>query len=100
MKETKDIDAFMNRVTTVVNQLKIYVDEIKYQIVVEKAIIYMSTKFEVVVATIEEVRDLTSVKIDELVGSLLSHEARIDKNKDFTLETSFKSHVSISRDRD
>lgn len=33
------------------------------------------------------------------MGSLLSHEARIDINKDSTLETSFKSQFSISRAR-
>ena len=59
----------------------------------------MSTKIYVVVAAIEEAKDLTSLTIDELMGSLLSHEARIDRNKDSTLETDFKSQVSISRDR-
>ena len=58
----------------------------------------MSTKFDVVVAAIEEAKDL-ELTIDELMGSLLSHEARIDRNKDSTLETSFKSQVSISRDK-
>eukprot|EP00253_Pinus_taeda_P027966 PITA_27966 len=47
----------------------------------------------------EEVKDLASLTVDELMGSLLSHEARIDINKDSTLETAFKSQVSISRDR-
>jgi len=33
------------------------------------------------------------------MGSLLSHEARIDRNKDSILENAFKSQVSISRER-
>lgn len=49
--------------------------------------------------TIEEAKDLASLTINELMGSLLSHEAKIDKNKDSTLETAFKSQVSISRER-
>lgn len=36
--------------------------------------------------------------VDELMGSLLSHELRIDKNKGCSKIT-FKSQVSISRDR-
>lgn len=38
MKETEDIDSFTNQVITVVNQLKIYGEEIKNQIVVEKVL--------------------------------------------------------------
>ena len=34
---------------------------------------------------------MTSLTVDELMGSLLSHEARIDRNKDSTLE--FKIQV-------
>ena len=59
----------------------------------------MSTKFDVVVVAIEEAKDLAKMTVDELTGSLLSHEARIDRNKDSTLETSFKSQVYISRGR-
>ena len=81
----------MNRVMTVVNQLKNYGEEIKDQIVVGKVLRSLSTKFDVVVETIEESKDLASLTVDELMGSLLSHEARIDRNKDSTLETAFKS---------
>ena len=64
---------------------------------IEKVLRYLSTKFDVVVTAIEEAKDLKKMKVDELMGSLLSHEARIDRNKDSTLETTFKSQVSISR---
>ena len=99
MKETEDIDSFMNRVMSVVNQLKIYGEDVKYQTVIEKVLRSLSTKFDVVVAAIEEAKDLEKLTVDELMGSLLSHEARIDRNKDSTLETAFKCQVYISRDR-
>eukprot|EP00253_Pinus_taeda_P012553 PITA_12553 len=99
MKEIEDINSFMNWVIIVVNQLNIYGEEIKDQAMVEKVLISLCTKFDVVVATIEEAKDLASLTVDELMGSLLSHEAKIDRNKDFTLETTFKGQVSISRDR-
>ena len=91
MKETWDIDSFMDRVITIVNEFNVYDEEIKYQTVVEKVLIYLSTKFDVVVVAIEEAKDLASLIVDELMGSLLLHDAWIDKNKDSTLETSFKS---------
>ena len=99
MKKTEDINSFMNRVISVINQLRIYGEGIKYQTVVEKVLGSLSTKFDVVVAAIEEAKDLASLTVDALMGSLLSHEARIDRNKDSTLEIVFKSQGSISRDR-
>ena len=59
-----------------------------------------STNFDVVVAAIEEAKDLATLTVDELMGSNLSHEARIDRNKDSTSENDFKSQVSILIGRD
>ena len=97
LKEIEDIDSFMNRVMSIVNQLKIYGEDVKDQTVIEKVLRSLSTKFDVVVATIEEVKDLEKLTVDELMGSLLSHEPRIDRNKDSTLETAFKNQVYISK---
>ena len=71
MKETEDIDSFMNRVISVVNQLKIYGEDIKDRTVIEKVLRALSTKFDVVVAAIEEAKDLEKMTVDELMGSLL-----------------------------
>ena len=75
----------MNRVMFVVNQLKIYGEDIKDRKLIEKVFRYLYTKFDVVVVAIEEAKDLATLIVDELMGSLLSHEARIDKNNDSTL---------------
>ena len=84
---------------TVVNQLKIYGEDIKYRIVIEKVPRSFSTKFDVVVAAIEEAKDLEKLTVDELTGPLLLHDVRIDRNKDLTLETPFNSQIYISRGR-
>lgn len=47
----------------------------------------------------EKAKDLTSMTVDEVMGSLLLHEARIDRNKDSTLETALNSQVYISREK-
>lgn len=90
MKEIEDIVSFMNRVITVVNQLKIYGEEIKDQIMVEKVLRCLSSEFNVVVAATEEAMELASLTVDELMGSLLSHEARIDRNNDSTFRDRFQ----------
>ena len=38
MKEIEDIDSFMNRVMYVVNQLKIYGEDVKYRTMIEKVL--------------------------------------------------------------
>ena len=90
MKETLDINSFMNQVLNIVNHLKFFGDDIEDQKVVEKVIRFFSTKFDIVIVAIEEAKDLEMLTVDEFMGSLLSHEARIDKNKGFALETAFK----------
>ena len=97
MKEIEDIDSFMNRVMSLINKLKIYGEDIKYQTMIENILRSLSTKFDVVVEAIEEAKDLEKLTVDDLMGSLLSHGVRIDKNKDSKLETAFKSQVYISR---
>lgn len=48
---------------------------------VEKALRSLSTKFDIVVVAIEESKVLISLIVDELMGSLLSNEARIEKKR-------------------
>ena len=89
----------MNRVMSINNQLKFYGEDVKDRTVIEKVLRSLSTKFDVVVAAIEEAKGLEKLTIYELMGSLLSHEERIDINKDSTLEIAFQSQVYISRGR-
>lgn len=60
----------------------------------------MSTKFDVVVETIEQAKNLGMMPVDELMRSLLFHEERIERNTDSSIETTFKIQVIISRDKD
>jgi len=52
---------------------------------IEKALKTLSTKFDVVETNIEEAKDLMLLKIDKLMESLISHELRINQNKDSSI---------------
>lgn len=65
---------------------------------VEKVFRTLPKKFDIVVITIEESKDLTQLSIDELLGSLLSHESRMNKYDDF-LEKTLRSQVFLSRSK-
>jgi hypothetical protein len=98
MKESESVDQYMTQVMNTVNQLRMNGEEIPDQRVVEKVLRTLPKKFDAVVIAIEESKDLTQLSVDELLGSLLSHESRMNMYDD-SLENAFRSQVSISRGR-
>jgi len=48
-------------------------------------------KFNPKVSTIEELTDLKTMSIDQLLGTLIAYEMRINKDKSSTREASFKA---------
>ena len=79
MVESESVDQFMTKVMGIVNQLRINGEkELTNQRVVEKVLRCLPKKFEMVVTAILESKDLTKFSIEELTGSLLSHEARMN----------------------
>ncbi|XP_019439046.1 PREDICTED: uncharacterized protein LOC109344747 [Lupinus angustifolius] len=59
------------------NQMKSCGEEIREQLIVEKVLRTLVSKFDHVVVAIEESKDLEQFKIDELQSSLEAHEQRI-----------------------
>ena len=52
------------------------------------------------VSTIEELNNLKTLPIDQLLGTLTAYEMRISKDKSTTRETSFKVDKKIDSERD
>jgi hypothetical protein len=77
MTESENIDQFMTRVMGIVNQIRLTGEAIPNQRNVEKVLISLPNKFEMVVIAILESKDLSNFSSDELMGSLLSHETRL-----------------------
>lgn len=71
------------------NKLSSYGDKIIDQTIVEKILRSITSKFDHVIATIEESRDLSVFKLDELMGSLHAHEWRINRSVDTNDEKAF-----------
>ena len=97
MTESKTIDQFMTKVMGVVNQLRMNGEELDDQRIVEKVLRCLPKKFDMIV-TVFESRELKNLSVEELTGSLLAHEARINLDVS-TLERAFKSKASMDRGR-
>ncbi|XP_077219066.1 uncharacterized protein LOC143853215 [Tasmannia lanceolata] len=78
MSDSESISEFFDRVQSIVNQLKVNGEKIEDQRIVEKIMRSLSTKFDFVVAAIEEGQDTSTISIERLMGSLCSHEQRMN----------------------
>lgn len=99
MKDTESVDSFFTQIIGLVNQIRSHGETLEDQRVVEKILRSLPTKFESIAVTIEETKDLSQFSVDELHASLISHEHRLSRTANTSLEHAFKSQVSISHGR-
>jgi hypothetical protein len=102
MTESKNVDQFMTRVMGIVNQIRLTRETITEQLIVEKILRSLPKKFEMVVTTILESKDLSSFSTDELIGSLVTHETRLhltDESTSNALKTQFSFNNGRGRGR-
>ncbi|GKE42540.1 putative gag-pol polyprotein, identical, partial [Tanacetum coccineum] len=90
MKSSESAQDYLSRVSTLVNKMKSYGDQINEEAVVSKVLRSLNSKFNHVVAAIEEAHDLSSYSFDELMSSLLTHEDRLNYAQERTEEKAFQ----------
>ncbi|XP_074373572.1 uncharacterized protein LOC141713908 [Apium graveolens] len=96
MKSSENIGEFVTRLKTVTNEMKRNGESLDDVRVMEKLLRSLTRKFDYVVTSIEESKDLSIISIDELVGSLQAHEQRMNQYDDASqLEKALQSKVSI-----
>ena len=66
---------------------------------IEKFLRYLPKKFEAMVVPIEEFKNLSQMHIDELTGSFISHESRMNRYDDTPLQNAFKYQLNVTRGR-
>jgi len=97
MKESDNIDSFFTHVIGLVTQIRSHGDILKERRIVEKLLKILPSRFDVIVTTIEETKDLTNFLVDELHASLITHEQRLSRNENSSLKHAFKTQMFFGR---
>ncbi|KAI3446611.1 hypothetical protein Pfo_003276 [Paulownia fortunei] len=89
IKDSKNMQEFFFKVCIVVNQIRGYGDTVKIRKIVEKHI----------AAAIKESKDLSKLSLDELMGSLETHEKKMSRFSSQNLELAFQGKVNILEEK-
>lgn len=80
MTDKESVQEYLSRVSTVVQQMRSYGETMTNEHVVGKVLRSLTSKYDHVVAAIEESKDMADYTFDELMGSLQAHEERLNRN--------------------
>ncbi|KAL3731547.1 hypothetical protein ACJRO7_028432 [Eucalyptus globulus] len=96
MKSGETITDFLSRTMSIVNKMRIHGNKMEDVIIVEKILRSLTPKFNFIVCSIEEAKDIEELSIDELQGSLLVHEQKIlqQEMEEQALKVSTGNHSS------
>ena len=97
MKESESVKEYFSRVIGVVNHMRTLGEDVTDQKVVEKILISLPEKYEHIVAAIEESKDLTTLSVEQLMGSLESHEQRRLLRNDQSVESAFQTKLNLKQ---
>jgi hypothetical protein len=100
MNEDETISKYFLRVEELVNAMTSLGEKIEEPFLFQKILRSLLDKFNSKVSAIEELSDLKTLSIDQLLGTLTAYEMRINKDKSSTREASFKADKNIDSELD
>jgi hypothetical protein len=100
MNEDETVSKYFLRVEELVNAMKGLGEKIEESILVQKILRSLLDKFNPKVSAIEELNDVKTLSIDQLLGNLTAYEMTMNKDKSITREASFKADNNTYSDLD
>ncbi|OIS96846.1 hypothetical protein A4A49_60737, partial [Nicotiana attenuata] len=86
MKPTESVKEFIARITEKVNGLRTNGEVLEEVKIVEKMLQSLSLKFNNKKVILEATKDLTTLRLDNLEGKLVTYERSLNQQKDETME--------------
>jgi hypothetical protein len=100
MDEDETINKNFLRIEELVNTMRGLGEKINEYFLVQKILRSLHDRFNSKVSTIEEITDLKTLTLDQLLGTLTAYEMRITKGKSTTIEACFKLDKNTDFDID
>ena len=95
MQEAESVSYYCVRVKDVVNKMATLGEIVINEVLIKKALRYLTHRWNHVAIIMEESKDLTKLQFDQLVGSLMSHEERLNDTFE-GVEKAFSSKLQIT----
>ena len=100
MNEDETVSKYFLRIEETVNSMNGLGENIDEASLVQNILRYFPEIFNPKVSRIEELYDLKTLHIDQLLGTLTAYEMRIIKDKSTTREASFKAYKNTNSEMD
>ena len=95
MKEKETLKEYFSKVIELVNQIKSLGENLDDKSVCEKILISLSPKYNNIAAIIEETKDLSTLSVHDLMGSLEMHEQIMSRSGEQSFESAFQTKVNV-----
>ena len=96
MSDSESVQDYYTKITKIVNEMKTFGEQISDSRIVEKVLVSLPQKFDSMVSIIEETKDITSLSVQELMGSLKAHEKRVARHAEKSVESAFQTSANSS----
>ena len=93
MKDEESVSSYFTRTMEVCNKMRFHGEKMVDVTIVEKILRSLTPKFDYVVCSIEESKDIDKLLLDELQSSLLVHEQKMNRSSTFE-EQALKASTS------
>jgi len=96
MKEFETVKDYYTKIKELASQMRTYGDNTLDKRIVEKILISIPRKYDaIVVTTIEQAKDLSTLSVTKLIGSLEAYEQRFSRYDEDTVENVFQSKLKL-----